>query len=77
MMVGLILKTSFVLLRFSLLSKDVTCFVVVCASVKAGGKFMCSIFCCMSCGMGGIVWLVLCPIVMKWSFSASAISFGS
>ena len=75
-MAGLILKMSFVLLRSIFFSVLMMILVVVWLSwnvgwlveVRRGSWSSC---CC------GIVWLVLCPIVMKRSFSAFAMLIGS
>lgn len=74
-MIGLILYISLALLGFMCFRFFVILSRFVCLSSKGGGLLVGGCCCCVVLGM--IVWLVLCPMVIKKSFNALAISVGS
>ena len=75
MIMGFILYMSLALCGFVFCKVSVTSDSVVCFSLNCGcGVLSCVIFCSW---YWGIVWLVLCPTVIKKSLKALAISWGS
>ena len=67
---------SFALFLSSFASSWATSSTLVRCRLNAGSCGAC-ILGCWSSGIFGMVWLVRCPMVMKWSFSAFAMSLGS